>query len=187
MKNIGRIVFFVMILTYLAGIAAGGIAQIKTAQQEEMYSYLEGAVADYRTTVPKSVKNACTDNAKLIPFLAAAALFKQGVAIAGAALFIKGYAAGFSITAVLRLYGIKGVVLCGGNLVSMMILVPLISYYESLAFKSVLKRKEDRRLFAKRYAVMLLILCAALFADGALRGLLSALFMNFSPNILASV
>ncbi|MDD6213916.1 MAG: hypothetical protein PUB42_01830 [Firmicutes bacterium] len=187
MKNIGRIVFWVMILTYFAGIASGGISQVKSAKQEEMYSYLEGAVADYRTTVSKSVQTACIDNAKLIPFLAAAALFKQGAAIAGTVLFIKGYAAGFSITAVLRLYGIRGVVLCGGNLVSMMILVPVIAYYESLALKIVIKRKEDRWIFAKQYLFILLFLCAALFVDGAVRGLLSALFMSFFPNILTPV
>ena len=184
MKNIRIIVFCILIFTYIAGIGIGSIAQIKTVKQEEMYSYLDSAVSQYSTTAAKSIKSAFFGNAKVLPFLAAGGLFKAGIVLIGGVLFVKGYAAGFAMTAVLRFYGMRGLMLCGGNIVSMMIFVPAAAYFGCAVFGCLTEKKYSRKKFLKHFLIMLLLLIIALCTDSLIRGSLSAVFMNFSTELL---
>lgn len=180
MKNIRILLFFLFLGTYVIGVAAGCMGQVKSARQAEMYDYLSSAVTEYNANASKSIKSVAADNIKLFLPAAAGGLFKAGILIIAAVIFIKGYSAGFSVTAVLRLYGIRGIVLCGANFLSILFIIPALAYYGSVSAYGLIWEFEERRQFYKRYFFCIVILALIMLADSFTRGFLSSLFMKFA-------
>lgn len=187
MKNLKLILFFVMLGMYAAGIAVGSMRQIKTDNQEEMYAYLESAVSGYEVTAADSIKSVAADNAKTLIAAALGGLFRIGPAAVAAVILIKGYTAGFAITAVLRCYGIKGLILCGANLLSAMLLIPVLAYYGSASAYNLFYNRREKGIFFRKYFFLLILLTAIFCADSLLRGFFSSIFMKFADFVAKSV
>ena len=185
MRNLKLLLFFIFLGVYALGIAIGGIRQVKS-ENPDMYEYLSGAVSEYAPAAVKSIKSVASDNVKLLAVLALGGLFKAGIILIPAAMLLKGYTAGFSITAVIRLYGIKGLILCGANILSVMLLIPSIAYYGSVTSYNLLQNPMTKGEYLKKYFLILIFLTAIFCIDSLLRGFLSSTFMKFSDFITKS-
>ena len=172
-----------MFLLYAAGVFIGATRAVHAPNQPEMYEYLEEGVKSYETVSISGVKSAAKENAKIFGLLALGSLFKPLVWLLGAAMLIKGYIAGFSVMAALRLYGIKGILLCIASLISAAVLIPAASYYGSINAKSLLFGEEKRAYYRKFFAVTI-FLGAIFCADALIKGSFSTIFIKWVSHIL---
>ncbi len=186
MKNFKLFLFFIFLAIYAVGVGTGSMRQIKSANQDEMYAYLESGIGEYDVSAVQSIKSVAVDNAKILAVILAGGLFRLGVIAVAGAIFIKGYAAGFAITAVLRFLGIKGMLLCGANLLSAMLLVPTIAYYGSAAMNNLLENRQDKRRFFKNFCVLAIFVFAIFCVDSLSRGFFSSIFMNLAGGMVKS-
>ncbi len=171
---------------YAIGVGTGCARQIRAEHQEEMYAYLENGIGEYSVTPAQSIKSVAADNAKILAVVLAGGLFRLGVLAIFGAVFIKGYTAGFAITAVLRLFGIKGILLCGANLISAMILVPALAYYGSAAMHNLIENRQDRSRFLKNFLVLAVFVFAIFCVDSLSRGFFSSIFMKMAGGLVKS-
>lgn len=170
----------IFLLLYFVGVCIGCVREIGVENQGEMYEYLEASVTDYNVTASDSIKSIFKDNMKIFCFLFLGGLFLPGSVLLGGVMLVKGYTAGFAITAMLRLFGMKGLIFCGANLVSAAILVPALSWYSGASFENLIRKREDRNTFLKKYTVMLLCIFLILIFDAILRGFLSSMLMKLA-------
>lgn len=183
MKRVKILLFFLLLVLYTAGITAGSVMQVKSDRQEELNEYLNSAVSGYQTTAARSIKSVAADNAKLFVPAACGGLFKFGIAVIAVLVLWKGYTAGFSITAILRLYGLRGLVLCGANIISALVIIPALAYFGSISAYSAIWDYRDVKQKRKRYAAAVILLLAILLADSFMRGFLSSVFMKYASVI----
>ncbi len=184
MKNIRIISFAAFLLLYALGVVIGGNSQVKSIKQEEMYQYLESSVADYNTSAVKSMKGVAADNLKLFLLGALGGLIKPGLVLFALLAALKGYSAGFSITCVLRLYGIKGLVFCGANLISALVIVPALAAYCGGMCQNLFCYSKEKAVFIKRYLIFAALLFVVLCVDSVARGFLSSVFMKIAVNLV---
>ncbi len=187
MKNIKLIFLIVFLGIYIAGMGIGSVKQIKDEKQDEMYAYLENAVSDYSVTAAEGMKSVACDNAKILAASLFGGLFIFGPCIVAAVIFFKGYAAGFAITAVLRLYGLRGLTLCGANILSAVILIPALLYYGSASAHNLIYNRREKGIFLKKYLVLVIFLTAILCADSLVRGFFSSIFMKLAAALAENV
>ncbi|MDD6736281.1 MAG: hypothetical protein PUE13_08240 [Clostridiales bacterium] len=180
-KNFRTLIFFVFLALYGLGVCIGGVRQVKTNAQTEMYEYLTGAVSGYDATAASSIKSVAKDNAVLLVVLAVSGLCRPLSVLAAAAMAAKGYVTGFSITAILRLCGLKGIFLCTANLLSVMLTVPAVAYFGASSAENLFKNRGDR-IFYKYYLILLIILTAIFCVDSLARGVFSTIFMKFAAS-----
>ncbi len=179
--------FFVLLGLYFAGVFAGSLQQARTEKQDEMYEYLEGAVSGYNAAVGDSIKSVAKDNAKAYAVILICTFFKIGVLGLGAVMMIKGYTAGFAITAVMRYYGIKGILFCGANLISAVVLIPSFAFLGGFSSYNLLYNRQDKRIFLKQYFIMAALLALVFCIDSLTRGALSSVFMRLALSVVKSV
>ena len=179
MRKFKGIFFLIFLLLYVIGVCIGSGRLILVDNQSGMYEYLEGAVSGYSVTVTESIKSILEDNMKLFLCLLVGGFFLIGPLILCAVMVIKGYFAGFAITAVLRLFGIRGLLFCTANLISAIIIVPALCWYSCKSVENIKEMRYDRREFLKRFFVLSLVILAGLVIDGVIRGYLSAILMKF--------
>ena len=134
----------------------------------------------YSVTAMESIKSILADNIKLFLCLLAGGFFLIGPLILCGVMVIKGYFAGFAITAVLRLLGIRGLLFCTANLISAIIVVPALCWYSCKSTENIKEMRYDRRGFLKKLFLMALIILVVLVADSIIRGYLSAMLMKFT-------
>ena len=187
MKNIKVIMFFVLIGLYFTGIFAGSLQQVRTEKQDEMYAYLDGAVSGYNAEVGESIRSVAVDNLKTYAAVLICAFFKIGVLGLGAVMMVKGYTTGFAITAVMRFYGIKGLLFCGANLISAAILIPSLAFFGGFSSYNLLYNRQDKRIFLRQYFIMAVIMALVFFIDSLTRGFLSSAFMKLALSMAKSV
>lgn len=183
MKNTRMMLFLIFILIYIVGISAGSISQVKAGNQAEMSEYLKTSVSGYTTSAANGIKSVLSDNMKLFLPIAAAGLFKWGILIIGAVILLKGYCTGFAITAVLRVYGLGGMILCGANIISALCIIPSVALYGSATARGGVRETYERTDIFKRYFLFLFIIAAVFAADCMLRGFLSTVFMKYAPKL----
>lgn len=182
MKNFRGIVFLSFLLLYAVGVCMGSARQVLVDNQSGMYEYLEGAVSGYDVSVSDSIKSIFKNNMKLFVCLLAGGLFVIGPVVLGVIMIVKGYSAGFAITAVLRLFGIRGLVYCMANLISAIIMVPALCWYSCKAIENIKELRYDRREFIKRLVLLLTVLLLVIIIDSGIRGYLSSIVMKFATN-----
>lgn len=178
MKSTKFIIFFLMIFIYIAGVFVGAKRELNSPEQAKMYEYLEKSVSEYNVGVKEAVKSVAKENAKSLALLAIGGFFKPLCFVVALVALSRGYTAGFSIMAILHLYGVKGILLCGANLVSVAITVPTISYYAGIVFSEMFIEKLPQKELYKKVFVILLVLTVILCADCLVKGFLSPLFMK---------
>ena len=178
-----KITFIVFVALYSIGVCVGCIRQTRTDNQRDMYEYLESAVSGYNVPIGESIKSILENNLKLMAFLVAGGLFLVGPIILAGVMLSKGYAAGFAITSILRLFGMRGLLFCIANLVSVAIIIPAISWYSCVSLVNILNNRNDRKEFLKRFFLLFAIMIPVVLVDGVVRGFLSAILMNFASNV----
>lgn len=184
MKNYKKVFFAVFFGIYVLGIIIGGVSQTKHKNQEDMYIYLENAVSEYEVAAKDGIISIGRENLTYFAICAAGALFKLAVPGIGACIFLRGYAAGFAITAALRLYGMKGILLCAANITSLFLIIPLLCHCGSAAIENFAENKFDRKTFLKGSFFLIVLMCVVFVADCVLRGGLSAIFTDFAAGVL---
>lgn len=181
------VLFAALFGIYIIGVVTGSIHQVKTDNQAEMYSYLETAVSGYDAEVADSIKSVAKDNAKMLLLASPGAFFRIGVPGIAAVMLLKGYATGFAVTAVLRLYGMRGLLLCSANFISLAILIPALAYYGTAAIGNLIYNRDEKKKFLKK-AVLLFMFITLMFAlDSALRGIFSAFFTDMAAGVVKPV
>lgn len=178
MRNFKRLFFFVFLIIYGIGVCIGSTSLVLVDNQSEMYEYIESAMSGYEVSVTESVKSVLTDNMKLYFCLMVGGFFLVGPAVLGVVMAVKGYFSGFAITAVLRLFGIRGLLFCMANLVSAVIVVPSLCWFSCKSVENIKEMRYDRREFLKRFVLLSLVILVVLIIDGGIRGYLSAVFMK---------
>ena len=153
--------------------------------QAEMYQYLEDGVKNYDTAVISGIKNAAEENLKLFLLLLAGSLFKPLIFVLGAAMLIKGYFSGFSVMAALRLYGIKGGLICMTNFISAAVLIPACAYYGSINAAGLIYGCEKAAHY-KKVAFATIFLGAIFCADAVLKGAVSTIFVKWASKLINS-
>lgn len=182
MRNFKRIVFLTFLLLYGIGVCIGSTRQVLVDNQSGMYEYLEGAVSGYDVGAKESVKSILNDNMKLFFCLLVGGFFVIGPVMLGAVMVIKGYSTGFAITAVLRLFGMRGLVFCLANLISVIVVVPALCWYSCKTVENIKDMRYDRREFLKRFILLAIVVLLVLIIDSITRGYLSATLMKFGNN-----
>ena len=182
MKNFKVILFLIFILLYSVGIVAGCIGQVGTENQRDMYEYLEGAVSGYDTSTSESIKAVLSDNIKVFGLLAVGGLFLLGPLVLSCVVLMKGYSTGFAITTILRLFGMRGFLFCGANILSSAIIIPAMAWYSCQAIFNILNNRYERKDFIKRYILLIIIMIPVFLSDSVLRGLLSSILIKFASS-----
>jgi len=178
LKKTKKLIFVLLILTYAVGVLIGAIREINVSNETEMYDFLKTSVAGYDMGIKDSIKNVGTENAKTICFLALGGIFKGVSWLLGVVILVKGYMTGFSVMAAMRLYGLKGLFLCGANLLSVAIVIPSMAYFGKTVLGDLFLDKISKREYYKRFILMLVLLVIILSADCLLKGVLSSVFMR---------
>lgn len=179
-KNLKNILFLAFILLYTVGVCIGCMMQISVRNQGNMYEYLESAMSGYDVTALESIKTILWDNLKIFGLLAIGGFFLAGPLVLAGVMLMKGYTAGFAITAVLRFYGMRGIIFCGANLVSAAIVIPAVCWYSCASSTNILKNRHDRKEFLKRFFLLLAAILPILCVDGILKGILSPFLIKFA-------
>lgn len=172
---------------YIIGVAIGSVHQVKTGKQAEMYSYLETAVSEYDAEAADSIKSVARSNAGLLMLAAPGAFFRLGVPGIAAVMLLKGYAAGFAVTAVLRLYGMRGLLLCGANFISLAILIPALASYGAAVVGNLIYNGKEKKKMLKKAVLLLLFIVLMLALDSILRGTFSAFFIDMAAKAVNPV
>jgi len=173
------IIFVLMIFIYGIGVFAGAVREVKVPNQEEIYEYLEKSVSSYEMDIQGSMKSVAMDSIKSMAILAVAGLFRPVFWLIAVVMLMKGYMAGFSVMAALRLYGIKGSLLCTANFISAAISVPAISCYGSVIFNEMFVEKLPQKELVKKTTIILILLLAILCVDCLAKGFLLPIFLKY--------
>ena len=110
--------FYLLVVFYLLGLLAGGLYQVHIKEQAQMYEYLKNGVSGYEGSVLGSIKAVGMDNIPELLAMLLSAYLPFGLYLVGGVLLVRGFMAGFALTACLRVYGIFGGMLCIGNVLS---------------------------------------------------------------------
>ncbi len=180
-----RILFFaIFILVYITGLFAGVVSEIRSDNQAEIYSYLEASVGSYNVPIKSSIRGVFEDNIKMAAVLLLGGLFKISPVISGALLCFKGYTSGFASIASLRLFGIKGLLLCISNFISSMLIIPIIAVFSVLFMENQEEKLDNKWIFYKRYLIFSGIILGIFAIDTVFRGVLSSVCMNVAREFL---
>ena len=174
-----------MVLIYASGVLVGAEREIHAPNQAEMYEYLKDGINAYDTASASGVKSAAKENIKIFALLVVGSLAGPLVWILGVAMFIKGYISGFSVMAVMRLYGIKGSLICISSLFSAAILIPAAAYYAAINARGLLL-KEGKRIYYKKMFAATILLAAIFCADALIKGAAAPIFIKWGSGLLIS-
>ena len=183
MKRLRNILILTLFVIYAAGVLAGAVREVKMPNAAEMYEYLKKGIEEYDTAAANGVKTAAKDNLKIFSLLAVGSLFKPFIWLVAVAMLIKGYLAGFSIMAALRLYGMKGLFLCIPNIVSAAILIPASIYYGGINGSGLLNRY-GKSGFYKKFLWATIFLAAIFCADTLIKGAASPIFVKWVSKLI---
>lgn len=187
MKNLRMVLLAAFFGMYIIGVVIGSVHQVKTDRQTEMYSYLETAVSEYDAEAADSIRSVAKGNAGLLLLATPGAFFRTCVPGLAAVMLLKGYAAGFAVTAVLRLYGMRGFLLCGANFISLAMLIPALSSYGAAVVGNLIYNRNEKKKMLKKAALLFLFVVLMLAIDSILRGAFSVLFTDMAAKAVKPI
>lgn len=164
------IAFYLLIAIYVLGLLSGGLYQVHIKEQTEMYEYLKNGVAVYEESVLGSIKAAGKDNIPELLLMLLSAYLPFGLYLIGGILAVRGFMTGFAVTACLRVYGLSGVCLCLGNVLSAVISVPCFIIFGIFIYNNAESTGKIKLGFFS-----LIFLVTVLVFDSVLKGALSSL------------
>lgn len=180
------VIFTALTAIYAISVFCGGLSQINSDEQSEMFDYLSKAVSEYTTTLSEGIKSVAAENAFTLAILLLAGLFLPLSVLCIPVIFANGYTAGFSVTAMLRLYGIKGLVFCIPNILSAAFVVPALIFYSAASVRN-LRTFKGTKTFGKYFVILLIFLTAVFCVDSVIRGALSTIFMKSASKLSSPV
>lgn len=184
MKNIKLITFFAVLVLYAAGVFCGSVRRAPAEKQDEMYAYLESAVSGYNIGLGESIKSVAADNARALAFLLICACFRAGTVGMLAFAAVRGYTAGFAVTAAVRFFGLRGLLFSGANLISAVLIIPSAAIFSAYSVHNLTYNRADGRLFRRQYIICAAAIFAVFCVDSALRGALSSVLMRLASGFL---
>lgn len=183
MKNLWKLLFLLLIFLYAAGVFVGAVWEIRAPNQNELYRYLSEGIKGYETQIVSAIKAAATENLKFLLILAVGGAIKPLLWLPCVAMLIKGYITGFSVMAALRLYGVKGGLLCLANILSAAVIIPIAAYYGSKNMKGLVLGEEK---YYKNFLIATIFLIAIFCADSLIKGALSPIFVKWASGLILS-
>ena len=186
MKRLRKTLILILFIIYAGGVLSGAVREIKMPNASEMYDYLETGIAEYDTATTSGVQTTAMDNLKIFSLLVLGSLFKPFIWLIAVAMLIKGYFMGFSVMAALRLYGIRGLLICVPNIISAMVLIPASIYYGGLNGSGQLNGYEKSG-FYKKILWATIFLFAIFCADTLIKGAASPIFVKWASKLLKTV
>lgn len=184
MKKNQKAIFGIFFLLYAVGILVGAMREISAPKQAEIYEYLGSSLSEYEVGIKSGIKNVANENIICALLVIVGGFFKSLFWIADIAVLIKGYLTGFSVMAALRLYGIKGIMLCGGNIISAGIMIPTISYFCSVSVSELFIFGTEKKDYYKKISIITFFLIAIFCVDCFLKGFLTPIFMKLASKLL---
>jgi hypothetical protein len=158
---------------YSVGILVGGVYQVKIPEQNEMYQYLKNGVSAYSGGIIKGIGAVFSDNMPEFLVLFVSAYLPFGGYVVGGCLAVRGFMAGFAITAALRTYGLLGLVLCLGNVLSAATCAFIVAYGIFLFKGAEMSGRVKLGIFSFLYSL------AVLGLDAVIKGGLSVVALRF--------
>ena len=183
MKNLWKLLFLLLIFLYGAGVLIGAVWEVRAPNQNELYRYLSDGIKGYETQTVSGIKTAATENLKILLILVVGGAIKPLLWLPCAAMLIKGYITGFSVMAALRLYGIKGGLLCLANILSAVVIIPIAAYYGSKNMKGQILGEGK---YYKNFLIATIFLIAIFCADALIKGALSPIFVKWASGLFLS-
>ena len=181
MKKLCKLLFILLIFLYVAGVFAGAVWEMHAPDQNGLYRYLSEGIKGYETQTASGIKAAATENLKFLLILAAGGVIKPFLWLPCAAMLIKGYLTGFSVMAALRLYGMKGCLLCIANFLSAAVIIPVAAYYGSMNITKMILGEEK---YYKNFLIATIFLIAIFCADALIKGALSPIFVKWASGVI---
>ena len=170
-------------MLYLAGLSTGAVREIYEPDQAGIYSFLERGMAEYGAAAKDSIKSTFSDNMKFFGLLAVGGLSKILIWTAATAIIAKGYLTGFSVMAALRLYGLRGLLICAPNLLSVMFFVPSMIYYTGINTAGLISG-EEKPFYYKKFIFLTIILFAVFCVDSVVKGGFSPIFIKWAYSVI---
>ena len=170
-------------MLYALGIFTGTVWEVHTPDQTGIYRYLSEGIKGYETEAAGGIRAAATENMKLLLILAAGGAIKALFWLPLAAMLVKGYLTGFSVMAALRIYGMKGCLLCIGNFISAAFIIPAAAYYGSMNMRRMISGEEN---YYKKFIIATIFLVAIFCADALIKGTLSPIFVKWAAGLMTS-
>ena len=161
-----------LVVIYGLGILLGGMYQVKIPEQTEMYQYLKNGVSAYGGGIGKGIGAVFSDNLPEFFVLFLSAYLPFGVYAVGICLGVRGFMTGFALTAALRTYGLSGVILCAGNVLSALTCALIVAYGLFLHARAEMAGRVKLGLFSYLY------LLAVLGLDAVIKGGMSAVVLR---------
>ena len=127
----------------------------------DIKNYLDGYTnslrngMDFTNIIKKSLKN----NAIMFVIIAVASFFKHGFLISAFFLVRKGFISAFTTSAMIDVYGFKGLTLASGSVSETLVFIPLLCFFSAIsAFVS-----KNRHTFEKRDKIIYIIFLMVVF------------------------
>lgn len=181
-KKAFLIIFFVV---YALGILFGCISEVRFENQEEIYAYLQSGVTNYNIGASESISAILRSNIKPFSLCAIGTFCGQALTAFSAVVLMRGYSAGFAVTAALRVYGFSGILLCGANIISLGFFIPILAFGEKILERKCEKNYDYKRKILGRILFTIIFLGPVFFTDSLIKGGLSALLTDFAAGILS--
>lgn len=168
---------------FVIGICAGAAVCAKTSEEtnQSMYSYLneftQGAKDHFDK--PAVLRNSIGNHSRIFLALFVSALFPAGVALAGGAVFLKGFTSGFTIAAFIKYYGAKGILLSAASLPVNLIFVPAMILFATVAVKMALERARKEKKMLLFFVLFSLLLFAIFCVCSFLEAYVTTTLMKF--------
>jgi len=164
----------IVLTAFICGIIAGALHMAFSAENTELYSYLNNFLNSISNTTDKFAifKRSLSDNLKLLLIITLCGFFKFGFAGSFFCCSAKGFAIGFTTSAFLRYYGIRGLLIPLSSLLSTIIFLPIFIIFCAYSSYFSLKCKKTEKKFTAFFLIFSLIcfsiFCVTSFSDAYL-------------------
>lgn len=167
-------------LIFFLGIIIGAIycACASGDSAQGLYQYLTSFINGFQADCMRVFVSTLKKNMFLLIILFLCGFFKAGIAVQTMSVGIKGFGMGFTIAALVKYYGGKGILLAISDLPSMLLFIPMLLLFCAFSMKYAWTLKTDKR---KKFVYIGLAMCTmAIFCVSAFaEGYLNTIFMNF--------
>lgn len=180
----GQKLIIILLTSFICGIIIGAFHMAFSAENTELYSYLNNFLNSITNTTDKFAifKSSFSDNLKLLLIITLCGFFKFGFLGNIFCCSAKGFTIGFTTSSFLRYYGIRGLLIPLSSFLSTIIFLPVFIIFCAYSSYFSLKCKKNEKKITAFFLIFSLIcfsiFCVVSFSDAYL----TTTFMKiFSP------
>lgn len=172
MGRINREKFFFIILTVvmLTGVVVGTVYMALSDADSGLYSYLTGFLESFGENGKnfEIFKNALKDNLKIWLFVSLCGFFRAGTAGNVAVSGLKGFISGFTVSAFIRYYGLRGLIIPMSMIGADIVFIPAFLIFSacSCSYSLQKKSKENTGHFLILCLIFMTIFCVTALFEG---------------------